>query len=175
MDPSNAVTEAPEAQAVPVNLLEGDEVVLLAVKPSGWFVPLISWPVLMGAVLLGVGAIALEEFFHRGTAQPVLLICVAAACLRMMIGCFQWAGRLYVLTNKRLMRVRGILNVDVFTCPLRQISDVARTASLIENLLGVGGLHFTVSGQPSPQGSWLYVSRPAEVEEIINNALRKAL
>jgi hypothetical protein len=160
---------------VPAKLLEDGEIVLLAVKPSAWFVLLVSWRVLVAAGLAGLGVVLLEEIFNRGGfQQPVGLICVAAGCLRVIFACFQWAGSLYILTNRRIMRIRGVLRMDVFATRLKQISEVSLTAGVLEGALRAGTLRLSLSGSDVPHGDWIHVARPQEVHEIVNDAVRSA-
>ena len=171
-DPANAATAE---TFVPDKLLDEGEVVLLAIKPSGWFVLLVSYPVLVAAALVAAGAYLAGGLFDSARSQQVvLMLAVAAGCLRVMFACFQWVGRLYVLTNKRVMRIRGVMRVDVFTCPLKQIGKVLPSATLLERLLRVGTLQFDISDSNRPQARWLHVARPAEVYETLLDALRRA-
>ncbi len=174
-DPTNAAAEADTATLVPSKLLEGGEIVLLAVKPSGWFVLLVSWKVLIVAGLVGLVTVLVQESFGAGPLREgVLLICVGIGCVRVIAGCFQWVGRLYVLTNRRLMRIRGVMRVDVFTCALNRIREVTVTSGALEAALGVGTVHFTLADTEDGEGRWVHVARPVDVQELIRDAIRRA-
>ena len=170
---SDQANTATEEALFPAELLEGGEVVLLAIKPSGWFVLLASWPVLATAGLIAFGMFLFEEFFYAaGPQRAVLLVCVAAGCLRAIFACFQWVGRLYVLTNQRVMRICGVMRVDIFTCPLKQIGEVVLTATFLERPLRLGTLHFEPVGG-GLEADWLCIARPEEVKGQIEQAIRR--
>ena len=52
-----ASTVMPAEAAVAERLLRDGEIIILAVKPSRWFVLLVTWPVLWGAALAGLVAV----------------------------------------------------------------------------------------------------------------------
>ena len=162
---------APGLTIVPARLLEGGEIVILAVKPSGWFCLLASLPVLSVALLL-----AAIGYFTRDLPVPreaVYLICAVAAAVRLAIAYFQWMGRLYVLTSHRLIGVRGVLREDIACCPLKAVTGVRMSATAIERLLAVGNIIFQTDRQ-FPMHDWVSVSHPNEVLAIINDTLRRA-
>lgn len=175
MTQSPGETNAPPADAIfPADLLEGGEVVILAVKPSGWFVLLVSWRVLVGAGVLGGAAYLGEELLHVAGPYPaVLLICAAAGCVRVIFACFQWVGRLYVLTNRRVIRIGGVIRPDVYSRPLRQIRDVLLRPGPLERPLRVGTLYFDVT-DGDLDARWTCLARPAEVRETVLEAVRRA-
>ncbi len=171
LDSANAATEQ---NLLAAELLQDGETILLAMKPSGWFVVLASWPVLVTAGLIAAVMILLGELFGTGTIQrPVLLLCAAAGSGRMILACFEWVGRLYVLTDKRVMRIRGVLRVDVFSCPLRQVRDVTLLANAVERILGVGHLYFDISDETSGGTTWRCLPRPAAVKEEVLRVLHR--
>jgi len=176
MSPSAESADAAHAQTiVPAEVLRDDEVVLLAVKPSGWFVLLTSWPILALAVLIAAGTYVADRALGAGPAGPGLcLVCLTAALLRVVIGSFQWLGRVYVLTDKRLMRIRGVMRVDVFQCPLRQVARVVLAAGRGERMLGLATLLFEAEGIDTREAAWLNLSRPEEVRRVVEEAAHRA-
>jgi len=170
------VATTAQEDLVPPALLEDAEVVLLATKPSGWFVLLVSWRVLALAGLVAVVLILAEPVLHAAVAsrQAVILLCVAACCLRVIFGCFQWLGRLYVLTNKRILRIKGVMRAEVFACPLRRIRRVLPGATVPERLLGVGSLYFQTGQQDGADGAWIHLARPLAIRDMIEEAIRRA-
>jgi len=162
---------------VPHALLEDGEVVLLATKPSGWFVLLVSWRVVVLTGLAAVILILAEPVLHAPAAsrQAVILLCVAVCCLRVILGCFQWLGRLYVLTNKRILRIKGVMRAEVFACPLRRIRRVLPGATVPERLLGVGSLYFQTGEQAGADGAWIHLARPLSIRDLIEQAIRRAI
>jgi len=161
----------PAEMTIPTEVLDDGEVVLLAVKPSAWFVLLVSGPVLLAAA---AGAGLMELFGGPWPRHAGLLVCLAAACLRLVVACFQWMGLLYVLTNRRTMRLAGLTRGEAVSCRLREINDVTVAWGFLESRLGVGSLRFAVAGRPRPEADWTTVSRPEQVRQKVLEAISQA-
>jgi hypothetical protein len=164
----------PAALSAAVPILHEGEVVILAKKPSGWFVLIVSLPVLAAAA-----AVAALAILARGAgasfplaATTLLFVSLAAACFRVLLASYQWASRLYILTNLRVLRVRGLWEIDIFECPLHRLTDVQLVAAKTERLVGVGTIVFSSDKALPPEALWLHISRPAQALELINNARR---
>ena len=90
------------------------------------------------------------------------------------MACCQWAGTLYVLTNRRVLRIRGAMKVTITGCTLKEIRHIALlTVGLVERLGGVGSLFFQTDKGNLADGEWRYISRPGEVLEAINKAINQ--
>ena len=130
----SAVVEAPPAveatpvtiakTAVKLEMLDGDEVIQLSIKPSLWFIPLVSlnWLLMVGVLATGIALVMPPGWTREGLVGFQVLIGIAV--VRIGIAMLQWASRLYVLTNRRVMRFRGVLNVNVMERRLAKISAV---------------------------------------------------
>lgn len=159
----------------PPGLLQDGEVIILAIKPSGWFVPLISMPVILFVAAVAIMAHAAGQVldWHIGE-QTVLMACVGAGCLRLVVAACQWMSRLYLLTNRRIIRIRGTVRTEVFQVPLKDVARVAAITTRAERLLGLGSLFFEFL-QPQPRDTaWIYIGRPGEVQQLIEEALARA-
>ncbi|HUS48205.1 MAG TPA: PH domain-containing protein [Phycisphaerae bacterium] len=176
MTPSAESADAVSAKTfVPAEVLRDDEVILLAVKPSGWFVVLTSWSVLVAAGLVAaVARVAGSALGPAAAGSGLYLLCLAAAMLRLVVGCFQWLGRVYVLTDKRVMRIRGVIKVDVVQCALKQVTRTALTATRGEKIFGLGSLFFEVEGVEACEAGWINISRPEEVRRVVEEAIRRS-
>lgn len=166
---------APGLTVVPARLLDGGEVVLLAVKPSGWFCLLTSLPVLLTAVAFTAVAYLAGRLLS-GPLQPgaLALFWAGVSVLRLIVAYLQWVARLYVLTNRRVLRVSGAFRGVVHQCLLRHIARAAASVSPAERLLGVGSLSFESSDPAAGQAHWAHINYPAEVQQIVNEAIARA-
>lgn len=164
------------ADLVPAERLEDGEVVILAVKPSRWLALLVSWPVVVvAAVVTGAAYAAARLWAVALNDEMVALLCSAAACTRVTVGCFQWLGRLYVLTNRRVMRFSGVFRQDCRHCPLKDVREVHPSATLAERLFAVGSLLFELRDDRRRGGHWMHLSDPREVLRIVEEARRRAV
>ncbi|MCK6486201.1 MAG: PH domain-containing protein [Phycisphaerae bacterium] len=168
--PVPAVTLTAEG-VVPAHLLSGGERVLLAIKPSLWFVLFASGRVLAAMALAALVATQLAPSeYHALTIQAA----VSVGLLRLAWATLQWVSRLYVLTDFRIMRIRGIVNVEVFECPLTRIQNTELALSLPERVTRTGTIHMATAGFGTGHVAWRTVARPLEVHEMLRAAINRA-
>ncbi len=158
--------------AVPAHLLDGGEVVILAIKPSPWFVVFRSFRWLVGLALVALLVPALGEGFAWVGALSQTV--AAAAALVVGVTLLQWVSRLYVLTNRRMMRFRGVFSVEIFETPLTKIDEVTVNVAPYERPTRLGTLFFETQEQSTGQVPWLHIARPREVHRQVNDAIRRA-
>lgn len=158
---------------VPAQLLDRDEIVILAVKPSLWFVLFVSarWLAFAGVIIASAGLF--EQPFMLDTLTLVQGAAAIAAA-RVGLALLQWASRLYVLTNRRIMRVRGILRVDVFECQLSRIQNTFLILSWYERVTSTGTIGFATAGTGGVEAAWKHVNNPLELHEQIRAAMNKS-
>jgi uncharacterized membrane protein YdbT with pleckstrin-like domain len=157
--------------AVPAHLLDGDEIICFAIKPSPWFVLLVSLRWIVLAVV--VGLLADSRWAPAHLRWYLWQSAVWIAALRLGWAVLEWVSRLYVLTDRRAVRIRGVFNVELFECPLSRIQDTYVSLSIAERLTRIGTVTFrTASGGGG--ASWRMVSRPLEVHEKLREAIRKS-
>ena len=157
---------------VPAGLLDGGEIVILAVKPSLWFIPIVSLRWLAVGALLCVAAHTELLWSFRPQLLPVA---ASIAIFRVGYATLQWVSRYYVLTNRRVMRIRGVLSVELFECPLSRIAGTSVVVSPPERLTRTGTIRLsTVAGGPEGRASWRTLARPWEVHEQLRAAIDKA-
>ncbi|HPM24298.1 MAG TPA: PH domain-containing protein [Phycisphaerae bacterium] len=168
------VRVAPAKAAAKLELLDGDEVIQLSIKPSLWFIPLVAakWVLAMALLAAGVAVVMREGWTREGLIVFQLLIGVAA--IRVGVATLQWASRLYVLTNRRVMRFKGILSVDVAERRLAQIGQIKLHIPRYGHALRLGSILMQLAEHDSTPLWWDDVARPHEIHEILERAIRKA-
>ncbi len=170
-----ASTSVATESLVPEGVLQEGEIVILAMKPSPWFVLLISLPIL---TIVGVAAAVVffagELLFQTDGVNMIFAICLAALCARLVVASFQWMGRLYILTNRRVMRLRGLVHVDISQCPLKNINQTMPIAGRAEGYLGLGSLFFEMQEGKICEVNWVNISQPEQVNNIATDAIQKA-
>ncbi|MCZ6684060.1 MAG: PH domain-containing protein [Planctomycetota bacterium] len=169
---------APMEEVVPAHLLDGDEVVHFAIKPSLWFIPIDSIRWLAAGLLL---ALAGNLSWLADQAWYLYQAALWMSLIRLGWATLQWVSRLYVLTNRRVLRLRGVLNVELFECPLHKIQNTRLSLSLAERLTRVGTITLQTAGGSATAGgtaggtaSWRLISRPLEVHEKLRSAINRA-
>ena len=168
-------------------VLQDGEIIILTVKPNGAFVLLRSWPVLL-LCAAGLVGLTLAEIFtgpmSQSARQMVLLGCAIAAGLQIAAAALRWLGCLYVLTNRRVLHIQGLVRMDTSTCNLGDIAHISITHSPLERPLCLGSLVFLGPAKKSapaknfpPQpgclvaGPWVNISRPYEIAAEIRKAI----
>lgn len=164
-----------DTEALPVaeQLLDGGEIVILAIKPSLWFVlfDAARW-VLVGAALLVVAAVPSLRFAGM-TSRAAAELAVLLITVRLAIAFLRWVSRFYVLTNRRIMRMRGVFAADLCACPLRAIRSASVSVGPHERATGLGTI--LIAGEPADADlHWHTIARPAEIHAHIRRAIDRA-
>jgi len=169
--PIPAVTVKPAAS---LPLLGGDEIIQLSIRPSPWCIALYSFKLLLAMALLATAVGFATQGRPSLPASVALAIIVLAAFGGLIATTLQWASQLYVLTNRRVLRFRGVFNVDVAQCGLAQIGSARLYAAWYERLGRLGSIEI-VPNHPDARGMvWEHVARPTEVHEILVRAIQKS-
>ena len=110
--------------------------------------------------------------FSETLAAQVTMLAVAC---RLGVAVLRWVSRFYVLTNRRVMRIRGVLRADVLDITLPRVINTRVTQALNERMTGLGTLHFAAD-QPMPRDcAWHNIARPEEVHAEVRRAIERAL
>jgi hypothetical protein len=155
------------------HILRDGELVLLILRPSLWFVPL-SGIRFIAAVLICM--IAATVFAERVPGNPIVYVEVGIFLIagRLMWGVLQWMGRLYVLTDLRIVRLAGVFAVDIFDCPLRKVARTRLIYTTRERVLGVGSIEIIPQDEEQPAGVWQTIAKPRHVHQQVLATIRRA-
>ena len=153
------------------HVLRDGEVVLLILKPSIWFI-LFSVMRFSAAVLIVV--IAATLWLDRHFAYHYVYAGAFAIGARLMWAILVWIGRLYILTDCRVLRLSGVFTVEIYDCPLRKIGQTRVTYSFRERLWRLGSIDIIPADDSRPPGVWQTIRRPVEVHEQVVAAIRQA-
>jgi len=160
---------------VPPHLLDGGEIVHFAIKPAPWFIVLVSLRWIVAAAMIACLAWADVVAPHYRVSALQAAVLIAAA--RLGWAAMEWVSRLYVLTNRRVMSIRGVTKVEVFECALDRIQNTYVTLPLLERLARVGTVTFQTAAASSGvggTGAWRIVAKPLEVHEQLLAAIHRA-
>ncbi|MBC8108371.1 MAG: PH domain-containing protein [Anaerolineae bacterium] len=155
------------------HVLQDGELILLLIKPSWWFI-LVSSLKFIGVVLILMITAALldHQLPGRNSVYQELGLFVLAG--RVMWAALQWMGRLYILTDLRIVRLSGVFNVEIFDCPLRKVARTRLHRTVRERLTGVGTIEIIPSDEKLPISYWNTVAKPQQVHEQILAAVSRA-
>jgi len=155
-----------------LGLLNGSEIIILATKPSLWYVLFVSsrWVIIL--LPFSVAAWLFGQMrWLGGEAQLLLGIALAGIIIRLAFGLLQWQSRVYILTNLRVLRIRGVLRVEMFQCHLLRLKDVSLTACAAEKLLGLGTIGLVSDSSTPTAAHWFNIRHPVQVRQQILEAI----
>lgn len=155
------------------HILRDGELVLLILKPSVWFILLSSLRFVALALIIIIGAKIFNQHLagpYRGYAELGTTLIVG----RLMWGTLVWMGRLYILTDLRILSINGVFNVEVFDCPLRKVARTRLMRGVEDRLVGVGSIEIIPQDESYPFGLWQTVARPKLVHQQIVATINRA-
>ncbi|HMN95226.1 MAG TPA: hypothetical protein PKC43_02565 [Phycisphaerales bacterium] len=139
-----ALESAPSPEVA--RILDEDEVVLLVLAPSLWFVPLASLGSIAAIACVTLGMAWLSRFpaVHWSDAQAFLLGGFLVG-MRLAWQMLEWSMRVYVLTDRRVLRLAGIVSRRCDQALLKEIRHTTLLATPRERALDVGTLLFAAA------------------------------
>lgn len=151
---------------LPPDLLQGGEIIILLLKPSVLFILINS---LRTAVVVTFGVFGLwlihDQIEPWFTLNRSILVAggLMVIALKLLYEIFNWLSRVYVLTNRRVIRVKGVIHVEVFESKLNNLQHTQLLFSFIERLFGLGTIGFATSGSAYHEAYWEMLARPLAV------------
>ena len=160
---------------LPAGLIRDDEIILLFLRPSllyvflSWLGPLTA--IALGALLLALVAVRLPWVPWREVQAYGLGAAAATAVLLWQ--CLEWWSRIYVLTDRRVIRRAGVLRVAVFEAPLRNIQHTSVFVTLRERWFGLGTIGFATAGSDVFVAYWVMIRQPFAAHRIVVEAIQR--
>ena len=155
-------------------LIADGEIVLMVIRPSLWFVVLWS----LGALLFILGLVLVLSWFSRfpwagWTEVQAFGLGLLLAGIRLGWQFLDWANRLYILTDRRVIRRRGVFQVDVFEARLDRIQQTSVLQMVRERIFGLGSIAFATAGNNTLYAVWEVVRDPQEVQKAVADAIQR--
>lgn len=160
---------------LPRGLVDGGEIVLLAIKPSLWkpVFDSASWLVTSGLLALALSLLKapIPGLSIHTTIQVVLLV----GLTRLGIALVRWAPTWHVLTNRRVIDVHGVRTPKVSASMLLNIRNTYCSASVVERATRIGTITFVTDQPDAPPRHWASIASPQEVHAKIRRAIEGAI
>ncbi|TVQ61612.1 MAG: PH domain-containing protein [Phycisphaerales bacterium] len=157
-----------------VGYLPEGEPILLSLRPSLLFILL--YPLGTYAALIGVGWAVWLTLTITGIgpdAARVPWMTLIALLGRLAWACLEWLSRLYVLTDRRVITVAGVLRQGMADLPLSRIQHVAVYKSLRERVFGLGTIGFATAGTGTIEAAWRMLDQPVRTLDVIRRTLAR--
>lgn len=161
---------------LPAELIQPDEAIILVIKPSPWMIPLEA---LRAMATVGLTlALCLALINANASLLPIgrgdlIVAAVGTMGIRLFWQFLDWMGRVYVLTDRRVIRVKGVVRIVVFEAPLKRIQHTELQFSLRERLFGLGTISFATAGTAGIDAQWRMISNPLEVHQEVVRAVSR--
>lgn len=173
--PSHASDVAARWSTLPGGVIDGGEIVLLAVKPSLWRPVFDSAAGLVISILLAVVLttinVALPGLSATTSAQLVLLIGFTGLGLAVV----RWTTTWHILTNRRIIDIHGVRTPRIVACLLVHVRNTYLHASIAEKVTRLGTIT-SVTDQPDrPPHVWRSIAHSDEVHAKIRSAIENAI
>lgn len=174
------------AGMLPAELLQPGEIIILLLKPSPWFIVLAPLRFITCFVILFITyyfvavkypnfvyfpTLSFKSFSMTQAELPIVLTLIVL--IRVFWQFLEWLSRVYVLTDKRIITVAGVLRVLVFETPLEKIQHTNTIFSLRERLFALGTLSFATAGTAINETYWLMLSTPLQIHQKVVQTLQR--
>ena len=163
------------ASVLPEELLHNDEVVMMLTKPSLWFLLLTSFRFILIVVLLCILAVKLFQMNESSALTPSAagILAVLLALGRLIWALLVWTSHIYMLTNKRIVTIKGVINVRMVQAPLRKVQRTALYRPWLFRIFGIGTVGIATAATETFDATWLMIGRPLQTHEQIVAAINK--
>lgn len=170
------VAEAPTMDAatmLPPELLQDNEIIILLIKPSPWYIVLEPLRTLLALFAMACLTSLAPADWLVVDRRDLMVGWVAAIGVRLFWQFLEWLSRIYVLTDRRVIRVAGVLRIAVFESPLENIQNTQALYSIRERMFGLGTITFATAGTGAVEAVWRMVSQPLEVHKLVVSTMRR--
>jgi uncharacterized membrane protein YdbT with pleckstrin-like domain len=167
---SRLAAVAVDAAGIPLfaaAILEPSEIIVGIWRPSAWYVP--RRAARMTALLVAITVVGSSAAGAAGLPWGSAIVQVGAMLVvaRVAAAILDWSSRWYVLTDRRVIRRRGVLSPTVFVSGLRDLRRVDLAADLGDRALGTGTVSFGTRPEGPYDAAWVMVPRAADVHALV--------
>ena len=174
MSRSSELTAERAEALLPAGLIHDDEVVILLLRPSLLYIvlaPLGSLTII--AIVTMAFALAARVTWIQWTEAQSFGFGIAAAVARLIWQGLEWWSRVYVLTDRRILRRLGVIQVSIFEAQLRNIQHTSVFMPLRERIFGLGTIGFATAGSDVFDAFWVMVRQPFSAHNAVVEAIQR--
>jgi uncharacterized membrane protein YdbT with pleckstrin-like domain len=170
--------DAPLAPTLPANvlpqeMLHDDEVVLILTKPSLFFVLITSFRFILTALLLGILAVKTIQPHVSLSVQMFAALTALVCVARLVWALLVWSSHTYMLTNQRIVTIKGVLNTAMTQAHLRKVQRTVLYKPLYQRILGIGTIGIATAATEGFDATWVMIARPLQTHEAIVAEIQK--
>ncbi|QQE12493.1 PH domain-containing protein [Planctomycetota bacterium] len=159
---------------IPPDVLQPGETIILLIKPSLLYVVLAPLRTLTIFLIITLVALAANNYIYQFyDSSDIAFLGFIAIGARIFWQFVEWLSRTYILTDQRLIRIKGVTNVSVYETPLSNIQQTEVIRSIREQLTGLGTLAFSTAGTGYIDAYWVMINNPYEVQNTIIKTINR--
>jgi len=159
---------------LPPGTLHQDEIVLVLAKPSILYILITSIRFLTVVVLLAALLVYRQGMIPTLSVRTVALTAAVLVVGRLIWALLVWTSHIYILTDRRIITIKGVVNIAIFQATLRKIQRTTVYQPLYQGIFGLGTLGFaTAAAVSSFDSTWVMIPRPHQTHEQIVAAIRR--
>ena len=128
------------------NLLGKNEQIIL-ISRQHWLVYLQTIVPELAIIILMIVGVSVSIISFQKSWIWFLTILLLLPLLSILRDTLIWLNRQYVITNRRVIQVSGIVNKDVTNSSLEKVNDVKLVQSFWGRLLGYGNIHIMTAAE----------------------------
>lgn len=153
-------------------VLQGGEIIQLILRPSALYIILNSLKTI-GCIIIALIACKIYDEQLPGPMRFYVEGAMFLIAGRLCVSTLQWFTRLYVLTDRRVLRMSGIFKIHVQDCPLRCIAVARLNSTTREKLARLGSIEI-IPQDDHPVCVWQTIPTPREVLKILRSAIARS-
>jgi len=92
---------------------------------------------------------------------------------RLVWAAMLWTSHVYVLTDRRIITIKGVVNVMIFQAPLRKLQRTALYKPWYLRILGLGTIGFATAATEVFDSTWLMIPHPMQTHDQIVAAMNR--
>ena len=171
---SPAIGAEQVAAAGATELIHDGETVILLLRPSLLYIPLASFGALVFIALITF-MLAYVSRLAWVSWSDTMAFGFGAVLVVIRLGwqTLEWYSRVYVLTDRRIIRKMGVLRVAVFETQLKNIQHTSVFKSLRERMFGLGSIGFATAGSDVFEAFWVMIQKPFQVHRVVVRTIEK--
>ena len=160
--------------AIPAGLVEDDEIIILFLRPSPLYIILTSLGRLLVIAVITLLLMYVGRRFNLGYLDTIafgLGVIIGLAQLAWQV--LEWWSRIYILTDRRIIRQKGAIRPSVFSAKLLDMKHTSVFSRLREQALGLGSIGFATTGSDVFDAFWVMIRDPFTVHKTIVEAIER--
>ena len=156
-------------------VLHDDEEIILLIKPHQWNIFLSSLPMLLSLAIVSLAINYLHasgNFISDSLYNLMIFICMIAGIVQVFAATIAWNAKFYVLTNRRVLLIKGAIYLQITDCDLKLIKSIEVAKIGFEKFTKLGTVRIEVRDNPYLEIDWINLADPDDIKNKICQAIK---